>query len=151
MPGELERSWPQRAGLSIALSRSAAVRAATLAFALLAALAVHSIVMPRGGAAAAVALAAATFAALALAAVAHERRQPGALSLEPDGVAVYDRSGRMLLRGRIAGCAQWASLLLVIAVMPHGGMRAARLLVAADALPADAFRELAVRARHAAY
>jgi hypothetical protein len=135
----------------IALSRSVAVRASLFAFTLLAALAVRGVVMPRGGDVAGFAFAAATFGALAVAALAHERRQPAALSLEPDGIAAYDRLGRLLVRGRIAGCAQWASLLLVIAVMPHGGTRLSRLLVAADALPAEAFRELAVRARHAAH
>jgi hypothetical protein len=53
------------------------------------------------------------------------------------------------VRGRFAGYTQWANRLLVIAVTPHGGARAVPLLVAADALPAEAFRELAVRARHA--
>jgi hypothetical protein len=147
--GELD--WSQRAGQSVTLARSAAVRAATFAFALLAALAVHGVATPRSGGAAGLALAAATFAALTLAAVAHERRRPAALSLEADGIAVYDASGRMSLRGRIAGCAQWASLILLIVVMPHDGTRASRVLVAADAVSADAFRELAVRARHAAF
>ncbi|MEA3118189.1 MAG: hypothetical protein QOI13_1459 [Paraburkholderia sp.] len=126
------------------------MRAATLAFAIVAALAVHCVIAPRGGNAAAAALAAATFAALALAALARERRQPVALCLEPDGIAALGRSGGLLLRGRIAGCAQWADRLLLIAVMPHGGTRAASFVVAADALPAEAFRELAVRARYAA-
>jgi hypothetical protein len=134
----------------IALRRSVAVRAATLAFSLVAALAVHCVVVPRGGDAAAAALAAASFGALALAALACERRQPAALCLEPDGIAAYGRTGGILLRGRITGCAQWADRLLLIAVMPHDGARAAPLVVAADALPAEAFRELAVRARYAA-
>ena len=150
MAGERDISWPGDASRRIALRRSVAVRAATFAFALVAALALGSVVLPRGGDAAAVALAAATFGALTLAALAHERRQPAALGLEPDGVVAYDRAGGVVLRGRIAGCAQWADRLLMMAVLPHGGARAAPLLVAADALPAEAFRELAVRARHAA-
>jgi hypothetical protein len=145
-----DTSCPANASRHIALRHSIAVRAATLAFALIAAVAVHCVVLPRGGDVAAAMLAAATFGALALAALVRERRQPAALSLEPDGIAAYCRSGGLLLRGRIAGCAQWADRLLLIAVMPHGGARAAPLVIAADALPAEAFRELAVRARYAA-
>jgi hypothetical protein len=132
------------------LERSVAVRAATLGFALIAALALGSVVMPRGGAAAAVALAAASFGALWLAALAHERRQPVAIGIDPDGVVAYDWCGGVILRGRIAGCVQWADRLLVMAVTTHGGARARPLLIAADALPAEAYRELAVRARHIA-
>jgi hypothetical protein len=103
--------------------------------------------MPRSGAAAAVALAAATFGGLWLAALAHERRQPVAIGIEPDGVVAYDRCGGVIARGRIAGCAQWADQLLVMAVRTHSGVRAKPLFIAADALPAEAYRELAVRAR----
>jgi hypothetical protein len=151
LAGERETAWAAGESESrcIALSRSVAVRAATLAFALVAALAVHGVIEPRGGSVTAIALSAATFGALALATLAHERRQPAALVIEPGGVAAYDRSGAVIFRGRIVGCAQWANRLLMIAVRPEGGARAVPMLVAADALPAEAFRDLAVRVRHA--
>jgi hypothetical protein len=146
-----EHDTPDTAGASrrIELSRSVAVRAATFAFALVVALAVRGVIAPLAGDSAAVALGAAVLGVLALAAVARERRQAAVLYIEPDGIAAYGPCGALIVRGRFAGCMQWADRLLMIAVSPHGGSRAVPLLVAADALPADAFRELAVRARHA--
>jgi hypothetical protein len=148
-PREHDTFYTAGAPRRIALSRSVAVRAATFAFALVVALAVRGVIAPLAGDSAAVALGAAVFGALALAACAHERRQAAVLYLEPDGIAAYGRCGALIVRGRFAGYTQWANRLLVIAVTPHGGARAVPLLVAADALPAEAFRELAVRARHA--
>lgn len=136
---------------TIALRRSPAVCAATLAFALVAALGLHAVLAPLAGGSAGLALSLAGFAVLVLAALAHARRQPAALGLEPGGVAAYDREGGILLRGPITGCAQWANRLLVIAVKPAGRARAASLLVAADALDPETFRALAVRVRHAAH
>jgi hypothetical protein len=150
LTGERDPSWLPSASQCIALRRSVAVRVAALAFACVAAVAVCAVVLPRGGHSAALALSAATFAALALAVRRHEHCQPAALRLEPDSIAAFDRSGGALYRGRIAGCAQWAGLFLMIAVVPTSGARVRALLVAADTLPAEAFRELAVRARHAA-
>jgi hypothetical protein len=124
------------------------LRAMTLAFALVCAIAVHTVVAPRGGAAAAAWLGAVTFATLALRWVAHERKQPAALEIAPDGVTAFDAAGKTVLHARIAGCTQWTHRLLVLAIAPHGG-RATPLILAADALSAESFRELAVRARHA--
>jgi hypothetical protein len=126
------------------------LRVMTLAFSLVCTIAVHIVVAPRAGAGAAVWLGAATFVALAWRMVVHERKQPAALEIAPDGIAAFDAAGHALLRGRIAGCTQWTHRLLVLTVAPHGPGRATPLVSAADALSADSFRELAVRARHAA-
>lgn len=121
-----------------------------LGFSVVAALGVHSVVAPRAGEAAALVFAVALFAALLLAARIQARAQPAALAIGPDGIAAYDAAGRMLAHGRIAGSAQWAGRLLVIALAPHEGGRGVPVVLAADSLRREAFRELAVRARQAA-
>jgi hypothetical protein len=132
------------------MQRSLLLRAATLAFALVCAVAVHTVTMPRAGAAAAAWFGAATFATLALIWGARERRQPAALEIAPDGITAFDLAGNAVLRGRIAGCVQWTQYLMIVAVAPHERGRTMSLVIAADALSGEAFRELAVRARHAA-
>ena len=138
-----------RAPRRIALRRSFLVRLASFCFALVCTAAVHFTAAAHLGAIAAVWLAAAAFAALGLSYVRYERGQPALLELTADGIAGYDSAGRTLLQGRIVGAAQWAEWLLVLAVAGADGRRPTRLVVAADALNAAAFRELAVRGRHA--
>jgi hypothetical protein len=75
--------------------------------------------------------------------VKHEYAQPVALKIGPDGLFAWDRAGSLLMQGRIAGCSQWSGRLLVLALAPDHG-RSRTLLLAADALPAAVFRELAV-------
>lgn len=133
------------------LRRSLILRALTFTFVTIASAAVHTVVAPRGGAGAALVLAAATCATLMLGWRAYERRQPAMLEIASSGIAAFDDAGRALLRGRIAGGAQWARWLLVLAVAPDSARRVIPLVVAADALPTDIFRELAVRARHASH
>lgn len=135
----------------IALRRSLAVRLASLCFALVCTAAVHFTAAAHLGAIAAVWLAGAAFAALGLSFVRYERGQPVLLELTVEGMAAYDRAGRALLQGRIVGAAQWAERLLVLAVAGADGRRTKTVVVAADAVDAAAFRELAVRGRHAAY
>jgi hypothetical protein len=91
----------------------------------------------------------AVLASLVLAANHHWRAEPGALKIGPDGLTVWNRSGQLLAEGRIAGCSQWSGRLLILALAGASGRRRA-LLIAADALPAAAFRELAVLGRRAA-
>lgn len=134
----------------IALRRSLAVRLAVLVFTLVCAAAVRFTAAPHMGAAAAVWLSFAACAALGVSFMRYERRQPAWIELTPEGVAAFDDSGRALLQGRIAGAAQWAGQLLVLAVAGVDG-RQDTLVVAADAVPAAVFRELAVRARHTAH
>ncbi|GLU32375.1 RNA polymerase subunit sigma [Trinickia caryophylli] len=136
-----------RATQPLALRRSPFLAAATFSFALLAGVCVHLVAAPRGASLAG----AATLAALWLAARAHARRQPAALVFEPGGIAAHDLEGRAVVHGAIAGCMHWAGRLLVISVRPHGGGRAVRIVVASDALGAEAFRECAVRVRQAAH
>lgn len=135
----------------IALRRSSALLAATLAFAFIAALGLYAVLAPLAGASAGLAFSVAGYAALVLAARAQGCGRAVALGLEPGSIAVYDREGGILLRGPIVGCTQWANRLLVIAVRPAARTRAASLVVAADSLDAETFRALAVRARHAAH
>ncbi len=143
--GDRARGTPWR----IALRRSLAVRLAVLAFALVCTAAVHFTAAAHIGASAAVWLAVAACAALGVSFMRYERRQPAWIELTCEGVAAFDDTGRALLQGRIAGAAQWAGRLLVLAVAGVDG-RQDTLVVAADAVPAAVFRELAVRARHAA-
>ncbi|WP_322033704.1 hypothetical protein [Paraburkholderia sp. J76] len=83
-----------------------------------------------------------------LAAAAWRRRQPAFLEIGPDFLAAYSRDGACLAAGRIAGASQWGAWLLALVV--EQGARRTTILVAADAVPADIFRTLAVRARSAA-
>jgi hypothetical protein len=92
----------------------------------------------------------AALCALALGALARawERRQPPAFSLGIDGIVMFDaRGGSRHLR--ITGCAQWSDILLALTLQPASG-RPERLIVAADAVDPDTFRELSVRARRGA-
>ncbi|MFM0736758.1 hypothetical protein PQQ51_05875 [Paraburkholderia xenovorans] len=125
------------------------MRAALTVFVLIASLAVHSCLASHLGARQAVPLAFAAAALLTFLAVKHEAARPVALRIGPQGLSAWDRAGRLVAQGRIAGCSQWSSRLLVLALAPEQG-RPHTLLVAADALPRPVFRELAVRGRHAA-
>jgi hypothetical protein len=133
---------PQR----IVLRRSVALHGAAAGFALIAALAVYACAAPHCGIGHAVVLATVALGSLMLGLVAYERRQPVALKIGPDGIAASGRSGAVLFAGRVAGCAQWPRFLLILAVAG----RARPLLIPADSVPAESFRELAVKARRGA-
>lgn len=79
---------------------------------------------------------------------AWQRKQPVAFRLGTDGINTWNRSGIAQYR-RISGCAQWSDRLLALTLLSADG-RASRLLIAADAVDHDIFRELAVRARRGA-
>jgi hypothetical protein len=89
-----------------------------------------------------------TLAALALASYRWLRAQPSAIGLFPDGLAIRSRSGETRYT-RIAGCAQWSGRLLALTLVDLRGRRET-LVVAADSIEADTFRQLAVQARRAA-
>jgi hypothetical protein len=135
----------------IVLRRSVSVRLSSLAFALVCAGAVHFTVAAHFGLIGALWLAAAALAALGLSFLRYERGQPSLLELTPEGLAAFDGSGRSLFQGRIVGVAQWAERWLVLAVARGNARRPKAFIVAADAVDAAAFRELAVRGRHAAF
>ncbi|ABE31869.1 hypothetical protein DR64_3240 [Paraburkholderia xenovorans LB400] len=97
----------------------------------------------------AVPLTLAVWAWLVLCALQYLRAQPVALKIGPDGLSAWGRTGALLAQGRIAGCSQWSGRLLILALMPERG-RSRTLLLAADALPAPIFRELAVLGRRSA-
>ncbi|APA86835.1 hypothetical protein BJG93_01640 [Paraburkholderia sprentiae WSM5005] len=136
------------------------MRAALVAFVLIATLAVHICAAPRLGAWQTVPLTLAVAALLALCAARHEAAQPVALHIAMGEVSAWNRTGVLLARGRVVGCAQWSGRLLVLALESEGGRRggltraptgrARSLLVTADALPATVFRELSVLGRRAA-
>ncbi|MFM0041579.1 protein YgfX [Paraburkholderia sediminicola] len=125
------------------------MRAALGVFVLIATLAAYICFASHLGTWQAVPLALSVLALLTLCAVKHERAQPVALKIGPDGLSAWDRGGSLLMQGRIAGCSQWSGRLLVLALVPDQG-RSRTLLLAADALPAPVFRELAVLGRHGA-
>ncbi len=125
------------------------MRAASGVFILIATLAAYRCFAAHLGAWQAVPLTFAVWALLMLCAVKHEHAQPVALKIGPDGLFAWDRAGGLLTQGRIAGCSQWSGRLLVLALAPDHG-RSRTLLLAADALPAPVFRELAVLGRHGA-
>ncbi|MEX3979239.1 protein YgfX [Paraburkholderia sp. EG287A] len=83
-----------------------------------------------------------------LAAAAWRRKQPAFLEIGSDFLAAWSRDGACLAAGRLAGASQWGAWLLALVV--EQGARRTTILVAADAVPAEVFRTLAVRARSAA-
>ncbi len=64
-------------------------------------------------------------------------------------LAAFDRDGRRLARGQIAGCTQWSDLLVVLRVQGRG-RRVTPLVIPADAVDAAVFRALCVLGRRAA-
>jgi hypothetical protein len=133
----------------IELRRSAALRGVTVAFVLIAVAAVQACLAARLGAVQAAPATLAVLASLMLAARRHWRAEPGAIKIGADSLTAWNRTGQMLVQGRIAGCSQWSGRLLILALADAGG-RSRTLLIAADTLCADAFRELAVLGRCAA-
>jgi hypothetical protein len=133
----------------ITLRRSVTVRGATVAFILVALAAVQACLAGWLGALQAAPATLAVLASLMLGAWRHWRTEPGAIKIGPDGLTVWNRAGQMLAQGHIAGCSQWSGRLLILALADARG-RSRALLIAADALCADAFRELAVLGRRAA-
>ncbi|TKC83878.1 hypothetical protein FAZ69_22895 [Trinickia terrae] len=135
----------------IMLRRSTALRVAMAAFALLVSCAVCGAAAPHCGILQAVGFAVATLAILMLGMLAYERRQPFVLKIGPDGVAAFSRAGEALLAGHIVGFSQWPHLFLVMAIAGCDGKgRVHPLLIPADSLSPDSFRELAVKARRGA-
>jgi hypothetical protein len=133
----------------ITLRRSVVLRGATLAFILIAVAAVQACLAARFGVLQAAPAAAAVLAFLTLAVRRHWHAEPGAIKIGPDGLTVWNRAGHTLAQGRIAGCSQWSGRLLILALAGASG-RSRPLLIAADTLSAEAFRELAVLGRRAA-
>lgn len=75
----------------------------------------------------------------------NERRQPVAFTIGQDGITTWNRAGETEYR-RIIGCAQWSDSVLALTLLSAGNKRSPFFL-AADAVSARGFRELAVRAR----
>ncbi|WP_144137861.1 hypothetical protein [Paraburkholderia sp. BCC1884] len=122
---------------------------AVAVFVVTATLAVYACFASRLGAWQAIPLTAAVAGLLMLCAARRNGALPVALKIAPAGLSVWDRAGKLLVQGRIAGCSQWSDRLLVLAVAPETG-RTRTVLLSADALPAAVFRELAVLGRRAA-
>jgi hypothetical protein len=150
LPALSSESAPfERAARRIALRRSFVMRAALGAFVLIAIGAVYSVAAPQLGTWQSVPLTLAIAALLALCAARHERAQPVALKIDRDGLSAWNGTGALLAQGRIAGCSQWSNRLLILALVQENG-RKRSLLLTADALPADVFRELSVLGRRGA-
>jgi hypothetical protein len=86
-------------------------------------------------------------AAAALRILTWRRSQPAVIEIGANGVQALARDGTTVACGPLTGYSQWGASLLVLAVGARRQRRA--LFVAADALSAESFRELAVRARSA--
>ena len=131
------------------LRRSVAIWAALAVFVLTATSAVFACLASHLGAWQAVPSTLAVGAWLALEALRYDRAQPAALKLGADGLSIWGRTGALLAQGRIAGCSQWSGRMLVLALRPDTGP-SRTVLLAADAVPAPVFRELAVLGRRGA-
>ncbi|ASW00350.1 hypothetical protein CJU94_10405 [Paraburkholderia aromaticivorans] len=123
--------------------------AALAVFVLTATSAVFACLASHLGASQAVPLTLVIWAWLTLCALRYERARPVALKIGAHGLSLWGRTGALLAQGRITGCSQWSGRLLILALRPEQG-RSRTLLLAADALPAPVFRELAVLGRRGA-
>jgi hypothetical protein len=137
---------PQR----IVLRQSVLLYAATAAFIAIAVAAVFTTLMSRVGWPHAAVASLATLAVLCLAWLRDARRRPASLKIGPDGLTAWNRAGQPVAQGRIGGSAQWSGWLLSVALVSDNG-RSRTLLVTADMLCSDLFRELSVQARRAAH
>jgi hypothetical protein len=132
----------------LALRPSVWLRGAAVASVLIAVVAAQISLGARLGGLQAAPAGLAILALLTLGVLRQWRAEPGAIKIGPDGLAVWNRAGQLIAQGRIAGCSQWSSRLLILTLAGVHG-RSRPLLIAADTLSADAFRELAVLGRHA--
>ncbi|SAK55665.1 lipoprotein [Caballeronia arationis] len=89
------------------------------------------------------------FFVLSLGARAWAGRQPVAFRFTSGGLTTWNRAGTAQY-GQITGCAQWSDCLLALTLLSADGHEA-RVLIAADAVERDVFRELSVRARRGAH
>jgi hypothetical protein len=134
----------------ITLRRSATLVGAATAFILIASVALFSALAPRVGTLHSIVFASVAAAMLVLAALGDARNRPRALKIGPDGLSAWNAASKLLVRGQIVGCAQWSDRLLVVALAGENGHRRS-LVIAADMLPADLFRQLSVDARRAVH
>ncbi|WP_244815568.1 protein YgfX [Caballeronia sp. Lep1P3] len=150
MTGALENRPHREAGTPprVPMRPSRFLLGALGAFVAVAGAAVFKTVFARFGLLHATVASLACVAGLALAAVRWTRRQPVAIGLHADGLTVWERAGTSQYR-RIVGCAQWGGRLLTLSLSSEKG-GAQTLVVAADCLDPDTFRQLCVRARRAA-
>jgi hypothetical protein len=133
----------------LALRRSAALFLATVVFIAVAVAAVCSTIGARFGLRCAAFAGLATVVILAYEAVRYFRRAPHAYKIGPDASMFWDRTGMLRAQGRIVECGQWSDLLLMLVLVEESGRRH-RVLITADMLARDAFREIAVLARRSA-
>jgi hypothetical protein len=137
----VQRLAPRR----IALRPSGGLQIAVFCFIAVAVAAVHTSLAPWLGGWRALPLSLAVLALLALVSAALRRGIPAVIEIGPDGVSAFDRRGVRIAQGLITASSQWAAWLLVLVLA--SGRRRYSLVITADALHPDAFRELAVIAR----
>ncbi|KND61787.1 hypothetical protein BVER_05880 [Candidatus Burkholderia verschuerenii] len=132
----------------IAMRPSRFLRGALVAFVGIAGAAVFECVRGYAGGFDACVAAIACVAALGLGALRWMRRLPVAIDVHADTFTTWDRGGDAR-HWRIAGCAQWGGWLLALTLRAETG-RTRTLLIAADSIDSDTFRQIAVSARRAA-
>ncbi|WP_413213909.1 protein YgfX [Paraburkholderia kururiensis] len=137
----VQRLAPRR----IALRPSGGLQIAVFCFIAVAVAAVHTSLAPWLGGWRALPLSLAVLALLALVSAALRRGAPAAIEIGPDAVSAFDRRGVRVAQGLIAASSQWGAWLLVLVLA--SGRRRYSLVIPADALHPDAFRELSVIAR----
>jgi hypothetical protein len=132
----------------IAMRPSRFLRAALIAFTGVATTAVFQTVASRSTFFDATVFAIICAAALGLAARRWLRRQPVAIDFHADGLTTRTRQGDAR-HWRIVGCAQFGGRFLAL-TLSEANRRTNTLLIPADAIDSDTFRQLAVSARRAA-
>ncbi|MFC7629423.1 protein YgfX [Paraburkholderia humisilvae] len=132
------------------LRRSALLYGVAAGFILVAAAAVFTTLASRTAWLHAAVAALTTLVVLSVVLVQDARRRPASLKIGSDTLTAWNRAGQPVAQGRIAGFAQWSGWLLSIALVGDNG-RSRTLLVTADMLCSDHFRELSVQARRAAH
>jgi hypothetical protein len=127
------------------IARSVRLSGLCAAFAGVAAWAAWLTVAPRWGDAAGAAAALLLAAVLILQALRQAHRAPDGLALWPDGALERLQGAARPRLGRLAGLTQWPGVLALDVRYADGSAEA--VVVLSDAVPADAYRRLAVWAR----
>jgi hypothetical protein len=135
----------RHAARRIALRPSGGLRIAVFCFIAVAVAAVQTSLAPWLGGWRALPLSLAVLALLGLVSAALRRNGAAAIEIGADGVSAFDHHGVRIAQGHITASSRWGAWLLVLILA--SGRRRYSLVIAADALHPDAFRELAVIAR----
>jgi hypothetical protein len=125
------------------------LRGATAGFICVAAASVFQCVAARSGCFDGAVAALVCLSILSLAARAWARRQPVAFRFASGGLTTWNPAGTAQY-AQIIGCAQWSDRLLALTLLSADTGESC-VLIAADAVGRDVFRELSVRSRRGAH